>query len=214
MEKIYSCTVEPSVIKRAQFDADAYHEQNAKKYAQRNQFNAKKINQDMATGLSFELGSAYPYLCENFGEDLVEEPYVYDGTNEMKEDFKHDPDIVVHGGLKFHCKSISPYTAKTFGYGWLFQKNYLERNDKKLRESDTDYVVFGTMDIDTGASEILIVQQFKVLFENNMFEIPVKRGLRDGKRVIKYSKFIEKDIPKQIEIKNILDTMTETKEVL
>jgi hypothetical protein len=211
MDTIYSCTVDPTVIKRAQYDADAYHKHNAEKYAKRNQFNANKVNQDMVIGLSFELGSAYPYLCENFGDDVVEEPYVYDGTNEMKENFAHDPDIVVHGDLKFHCKSISPYIAKTFGYGWMFQKSYLDRNEKKLRESENDFVVFGTMDINNGASEILIVQKFKVLFENDMFEVPVKRGLRDGKRVVKYSKFIEKDVPKRIEIKNLV-TITENKE--
>ena len=212
MEKIYTCDVPPSVIERAQYDADAYNDFNAKIYAKRNQKNTKKINRDMVIGLSFELGSAYPYLCEQFGNDNVEEPYVYDGTNGKKEQFSHNADIVVFGDLNFHCKCIDPEVARTYGYGWLFEKNYLDKNEEKLRKSEKDFVVFGSLDLNNRTSDILVIQRFGELFENDMFEVPVMRYLRDGKRVVKYSKFIEKKVAPKIEINKLIDTMTIEKE--
>lgn len=205
MDIIYSCKVDDSVIDRARYDADFYQKQNEQKYAKRNQFVAKKINEDMVSGLSFELSAGYNYLCEQVGEDNVEEPYVYDGNNEMKENFSHDADIVTHGKYNFHCKSITPYMANNYGYGWVFQKNYLDKNEEKLRNSDNDFVMFGTIDIVTKEAKILVLQKFSVLFENNMFEVPVKRNLREGKRIIKYSKFIEKDIPRKINLTDIIN---------
>jgi hypothetical protein len=194
MKVIYSCTVTDDVINKARYDAFFYKKENTLKYAKRNQFNTDKIVDDMILGLSFELGVVYPYLCEKFGENHVAIPYVYDGDNERKINFKHDPDITVNNELHFHCKCIEKKIANTFGYGWMFQKKYLENNKKKLLNSDKDFIVFGTIDMESKNASIMVIQKFNVLFRHEMFEQPMKRVLREGKRVVKYSKFLEKDI--------------------
>jgi hypothetical protein len=209
---MYTFKVSQEDYRRALYDAEASKDSLVERYGKRNQNSVDKIIQDMSLGLSFELGAVYPFLCGIFGEDNVEEPYVYDGTNILKEEFTHNADIVVGEKLNFHCKVMEKNMARTYGYGWTFQKNYIEKNETKMLNSENDFVVFGSIDKDTLDAEIMIVQAFSVLYKQGLFEAPIRRQLKNNKLVVKNLSFSGKKVERKIDLTTLKDKIVLTEE--
>lgn len=109
-----SVTVPDILVKLCWQFADKVIDTNLDKYASRNQFSKSKIRADIAYGKIGEWG-AYLILSEDNPLLSFPDMQVYNSGKTFDSDL-HD------NVNRYHIKTQTEYSAKTYGNSWLFQK--------------------------------------------------------------------------------------------